>query len=604
MKLLSRALLVAAWLVAASPCSALVNYDVGQRLIRGVQLLQDYADPKAYYYVPQYPRLATKSDGSLELLCLKYVDAAGGNSGGLFHALVEFSLPPELVAELEIELKKQVAGARIVGPVPLTQALTEGEDGMGSFQVISAILRDGEEGGFTRQLITSGKAPLTPGSRAVVAALLNPKGATLLWDSLTGPTSDVSVAIRATYEAAVVGYNARVSAEMSTLYTHFSRISNYQKEYTKRQLRKVVDELQRNGSLKVEVLDRTQSLGLKAGEMEGILQVVTDKLTELMFDHTNGWAADPERETAVEANQIQGRQDRGWFARTFLGADDTKYYTDDQYVLKSRKDLRQNTFSLILSKSSTIKVPVDTAGNLGGLYQALKNDPRYFRVVNLDDPAFEFRTVHFQVDGGYLDSFEDTINFVAVNVRKSYGDRPPFTRSIQFTSADVKAGKTLLDIAFPRLGETAKTWTEYEYQVRWSIRDRKTLAVPPQEDKWIKTSDAAISLVPPFERRVVEIDADRALFAERGMSSAVVEFATMLAGKPRLGSKVVLRAGDTEAVSHVSVYGDRGEPMALRVSWHAPDRQLPGTLEPLQSDYLFLTPPAPKGPPATDGDGP
>jgi hypothetical protein len=577
---------------AAGPASALVNYDVGQRSIRGVQLLQDYNDPKAYYYLPQYPRLATRADGSLELLCLKYVDGAGGTGGGLLHALVEFSLPADVLADLEAELKKQVGGARIVGPVPLMQAVQDGEDGMGSFEVISAILSSREEGGFTRQLITSGKAPLTPGSRAVVAALLNQKGATLLWDSLTGPTSDVSVAIHAYYEAAVQGYSAKVSADMSVAYKHFSAIRNVQQEYTKRQIRKIVDDLQRNGSLKVEVLDRTQSLGIKASEMEGILQVVTDKLTELMFDHTSGWAADPEREVAIEANQIQGRQDRGWFARTFLGADDTKYYTDDQYVLKDRKDIRQNTFSLVLSKSSTIKVPVDTAGNLGGLYQALKTDPRYFRVVNLDDPAFEFRTVHFQVDGGYLDSFSDTINFVAVNVRKSYGDRPAFTRSIQFTSADIKAGKVLQDVAFPRLGDVGKTWTEYEYQVRWSLRDRPTLAVPPQEDKWIRSSDAAISLVPPFLRRVVEIDADRSLFAERGFSTALVEFATVLAGKPRLAGKAVLRAADTEPVTRVSIYTDRGEPVGTRVTWNSPDRKVHGSLEPLTSDYLFLAPPA------------
>lgn len=580
----------------AAPASALVNYDVGQRSIRGVQLLQDYNDPKAYYYVPQYPRLATRADGSLELLCLKYVDGAGGTGGGLLHAMVEFSLPPDVLADLEAELKKQVGGARIVGPVPLMQAVQDGEDGMGSFEVVSAILSNREEGGFTRQLITSGKAPLTPGSRAVVAALLNQKGATLLWDSLTGPTSDVSVAIHAYYEAAVQGYSARVSADMSVVYKHLSAIRNVQQEYTKRQIRKIVDDLQRDGSLKIEVLDRTQSLGIKASEMEGILQVVTDKLTELMFDHTNGWAADPEREVAIEANQIQGRQDRGWFARTFLGADDTKYYTDDQYVLKDRQDVRQNTFSLVLSKSSTIKVPVDTAGNLGGLYKALKEDPRYFRIVNLDDPAFEFRTVHFQVDGGYLDSFSDTINFVAVNVRKTYGDRPAFTRSLQFTSADIKAGKTIQDVAFPRLGDATKTWTEYEYQVRWSLRDRPTLAVPPQEDKWTRSSDAAISLAPPFLRRVVEIDADRSLFAARGFQTALIEFATVLAGKPRLAGKAVLRAADTEPVMRVSIYTDRNEPVGTRVTWNSPDRKVQGSLEPLTSDYLFLAPPASSAP--------
>jgi hypothetical protein len=576
----------------AAPLSALVNYDQGQRSIRGVQLLQDYNDPKAFYYVPQYPRLATKSDGSLEILCLKYVDAEGSTNGGIFHALVEFSLPPELVASLEAELKKAVEGARIVGPVPLMQAVQDGENGMGSFEVISAILSNKEEGGFTRQLITSGKAPLTPGSKAVVAALLNQKGATLLWDSLTGATSDVSVAIHATYEAAVQGYNAQVSAEMSTVYKHFSNVRNVQQGYSKRQVRNIVDDLRRDGTLKVTVLDRTSSLGVKAGEMEGILQVVTDKLTELMFDHKSGWAADPERETAVEANQIQGRQDRGWFSRTFLGADDTKYFTDDQYVLKNREDIRHNTFSLILSKSSTIKVPVDTAGNLGGLYQALKEDPRYFRVVNLADPAFEFRTVHFQVDGGYLDSFSDTINFVAVNVRKTYGDeRPAFTRSLQFTSADIKAGKTILDIAFPRLGDASKTWTGYEYQVRWSMRDRPTLSVPADEDKWIDSNDPAIALVPPFLRRVVEIDADRTLFGARGFATALVEFATVLGGKPRLVSKAVLRAADTEGVRLVSIYTDRNEPVGTRVTWNSPGRKVQGKLELLESDYLFVVPP-------------
>ena len=86
-----------------------------------------------------------------------------------------------------------------------------------------------------------------PGSKAVVAALLTQQGATLLWDSMSGPTSDVSVAIHAYYEAAVKAYNAKVTAKMETVYTHFSRISNQQQDYTRRQLRNVVDDLQRTG---------------------------------------------------------------------------------------------------------------------------------------------------------------------------------------------------------------------------------------------------------------------------------------------------------------------------------------------------------------------
>ncbi len=54
--------------------------------------------------------------------------------------------------------------------------------------------------------------------------------------------------------------------------------------------------------------------------MDGILQIVTDKLIELMFDSKTGWAADPEREAVVERDQIQRRQERGFLTRLFKGS--------------------------------------------------------------------------------------------------------------------------------------------------------------------------------------------------------------------------------------------------------------------------------------------
>jgi hypothetical protein len=577
--------------VSTARSEALVNYDTGQRIIDGIQLLQDASDPSAYYYIPQFPRLSTRADGAFEFVCLKYVGGSAATNGGLFHALVEFTLPPDVIEALEKKLKQQVPNGRIVGPVPLMQALDNGEEGVGSFQVVSAILADKDKGGFTRSLVTSGKAPLMPGSKAVVAALLNEQGATLLWDSLNGSTSDVSVAIHAYYEAAVKAYNAKITAQVDTIYNHFSRISNQQQDYTRRQLRNIVDDLQRNGDLKIEVLDRSAGLGIKTDDMAGILQVVTDKLIELMFDYKSGWSADPPRETAVEANQILGRQERGWFSSVFGGAQDTKYFTDDQYVLKRRSDIRRNAFTLTLGKSTTIKVPVDTAGNLGGIYAALKNDPRYFRIVDMNDPAFEFRPVHFQVDGDYVDSFQDSLNFVSVNFRKAYQDRPAFTKALTFTHADITKGSTVQDVAFPRLGAQNADWIDYEYQVRWSVRDGATLSVPPAADKWLKARDAAIALTPPFEKRVVEIDVDRASFATNGVVTAVVEFGTTLAGKPRLQRKALLRATDAAPTTKVSVYRDRGSDMIVRVTWHGKSGKTEGKTEVLESDYLYLTPP-------------
>ena len=264
------ALLVStALLLAAAPALALVNYDQGARVVLGVQLLEDATDPTTYYYVPQYPRLATREDGSYELLCLKYVDSQGGTSGGLLHALVEFTLPQEQLDKVQAELRKSVGNAKIAGPVQLMQSTKDGEEGTGSFEVVSAVLSNKGDGGFTRSLVASGRAPLTPGSRAVVAAILSPQGATLLWNSLSGPTSDVSVSVHGYYEAMVQGYNARVTANVSTVYEHFSQIANAQQGYTRRQIRDIIDQLHRDGTLKIEVVDRSAGLGIKSDDMAG-----------------------------------------------------------------------------------------------------------------------------------------------------------------------------------------------------------------------------------------------------------------------------------------------------------------------------------------------
>ena len=61
-------------LALAAPASALVRLDEGRRQIMGIQLLQDASDPKSYFYVPSYPRLATNADGFG-----MYLDATAGD---------------------------------------------------------------------------------------------------------------------------------------------------------------------------------------------------------------------------------------------------------------------------------------------------------------------------------------------------------------------------------------------------------------------------------------------------------------------------------------------------------------------------------------------
>lgn len=584
------ALVIGSLMATASP--ALVRYDEGRREIGGVLLLQDAQDPSVYYYLPPAPRLAQKRDGSFELLCLKYVDPSGKASGGLFHALVELTLPAEEVATLEARLQKEVAGARIAGAVPLIASSNEdsGDDeGGGSFRLVSAVLADRAEGGLTRSVVTSQRAPVTPGSRAVVAAVLDQHGATLLWDSLTSATSDVSVEIDAAYEALVSSYHARVSAEVETVYRHLSEVSNRQEEYTKRQIRNAVDQLVQDGGIQVEVTDRSNGAG--GSDLEGLLDVVTQKLTETFFDHQTGWSSEPQREAIVEPDQLPGRQKRGFFSRVFRGAKDTPYFTDDQWVLKDRKEIRRHRFTLDLSHRSTLRVPVVTAGNLGGLYAALGDDPRYFRVVSFDDPDFELRPIQLQVDSAYVEAFGDTLSLVTVDLRKQLANGSFWSRTLTFAADQLAEGATVRQVELPRLGAKGADWVRYQMRVRWALRGGAVLTDPPAGDDFRQASSAVLALAPPLERRELEVDLDRSALERAGFASATVELATFLDGKPDFRRRLVLRPDDIETTATTTLFGDRGRPFAYRVSWHGAGGTVRGELQELDSGYLYLVPP-------------
>ncbi|XLS29593.1 hypothetical protein ACJD0Z_01950 [Flavobacteriaceae bacterium M23B6Z8] len=577
--------------------NAQVNYDEGRLTIQGVQLLQDSNKPNEYSYIPQFPSLATKEDGDFELMCMKYIGQGGNASGGLFHALIQFDLPEDLLKEVEKELKELKGDAVITGPVPMKQAMEDGEDGIASFKIVSSILNnvDGENA-FTQNVITSGHAPLYRNSRAAIAAKLSQEGATLLWESLQGKTSDVSVVVNGFYEAKVRGYNAVVSAEMSTIYEHYSKVYSNQKGYTKRQLRKITDEMVQDQKLNIDVFDRSSGLGIKTDDMSSILSLVTDKLIELMFDAEMGWAKQPEKETAVEQGQLLGRRKRGFFSKLFGGAQDEKYVTDNQFVIKKREDIKVNKFYLNLSKSTTIKVPVYASGNISGLYDVFQEDPtskeKYFRVVDLEDIDFLKREIIFQLDGTYADSFSEILNSVSVSFRKGYGeDQNDVTRDVVIKRGDLEKGVDYRTVYYPRLGIEGSDWLDYEYKLSWNLKgDPKTIEIP-RGSGWIKTNDAAIALTPPFTKKTIQIDADRSLFEDEGIHACSVSFYAIINGKPKPQKTVILRKTDAENTTTLNIYHDIDEPVAYQLSWHGTNGTNTIPVAELTSDYLFLMPP-------------
>jgi hypothetical protein len=578
----------------------IVKYDEGRLMINGVQLLQDLKDPTAYYYLPQFPRIARKDDNSFEFLCIKYVSKASNeNNGGIFHALIEFSLTDEMIQSIETELKKKVPGAKIAGPVPMQQAMVDGEDGMANIKVVSAIMNEGENNKFLKgKVLTSTFAPFLPKSRAAIAVNLNQEGATLLWESFKGNTSDVSVSLQGYYEAYVQGYNASVSVEVSTLYAHFSKIMSNQEGFDKSQIRKVVDDLQQSQVMKVEVFDRSEGLGIKADNMQKILDLVTEKLTTLLFDSQNGWAVLPEKEKAVEKGQLAGRQQAGWLNRLFRGVENNAYYTDHQFVLKDIKDIRTRQFYLNLSKATSIKVPVFASGNLSGLYNELttQSPDKYFRTVFLDDPDFQKREVTFQLDGSFAETFSDLLNFVSVTFRKEYPTgESDVSEDIVIRKTDVEKGSDLKIVKYPRLGLKGENWLDYQYKIDWSLKGNNiSIREPADSNGWIKANGSSVILVPPFKKRVVELEFDKNTMKDRGYISANIRFFVVLNKQPQTQKSFSLKQSDASASLKFSLFHDNNETVAYQITWYGNAGKVEEDLKELArgENYLYLQTPA------------
>jgi len=521
-------------------CHGQVKYSGLNYTVNGVQLLQDANNLKNYYYLPNTPKIATNSNGNFEFLFIKYEGNESDDDGGLFHALFEFSLEEDQIKDLTKFLKSKNPDATLVGQVPLLHYKSESKPEDGSFTIVSSILnsQDGENA-LTENVVTSGYAPFMPGSKAAIAANLSPSGATLLWESLKGETSDVSVSVKGFYEAQVESYNAIVKAEMETVYKHFSQFDNKQSGFAKEEVRKIIDSLMQNQVFDIQIIDKSSALDIDNSKMQGILDIIVGKLTTVMFDAKAGWAQTPEKELAVQKSQAPKRRKRSWLSKTFGKTRNIKYTSDNQFVLKNREDIRQNKFYLNLSKSSVIKVPFFASGNIGGEFYESLVDDNYFRIVNLDDPDFSNKEVIFQLDKEIVQSYEDLVNFSSLKLRKKYQNHHSVNKELVFTADDVNQGIIQKSLSFPQLGYDGKDIHDYEYKVSWSFIGQSDMLQMQEDTVWLKSNAASITLRPPFKTFDYYVFVDKELIDENKIKSISLKFSYMQNNVSKYKTKVI-----------------------------------------------------------------
>ncbi len=231
---------------------------------------RDHADPHKYYYVPDQPRLATRSDGTPEFTFIKYTKTDSTTRGGVIHFLVTWGFTDNELRSAESALKSVDTEAKLAGPVPFKE---------GTFQIISATA--GKDGIFNRRIVGEGKAPLLPGQKAAVSIALTEEGASLLWESFQNPTSDVSVQYVLKFSGITPAFQAKLKVDWDKVYSqHDIKLGaegTIKMVKLKADVGAMLEELRQKGAIQLDILGENEN-------MEKLLETAYNHILQLMCD--------------------------------------------------------------------------------------------------------------------------------------------------------------------------------------------------------------------------------------------------------------------------------------------------------------------------------
>ncbi len=491
-----------------------------------------------YYYLPVNLRLARRPDNVPEFLFLKFTTEAradaGGVNGGLMHFLMEWGLTADQEAEVRDRLKKLDPNGELLGAVPME---ADGEGG--TFQVISGTLNDSK---MSSALVTSGRAPLVPGGRAAAAARLTAEGAQLLAASFEKQRSiaDVSIGLNFGYTVLAPAVRAsmtvdwsRIAKEGTTLNADYTRTRTGTTcgfwsckgvyAYTYQEVKNQFDFLVEKKAITLQ-FDELVSDERVAKVREAFLQMFLASVAE-----ASPASAPP---PAAAAGEDKGPDVRHGSSYTFK-----------QSALKTSEQSGSRTIRL--NSRIALKKPYTLVGNLGRWYDGVRDNPNCVAAVNLNDPFFQHRDIHFILDLDAKDLFEQQANYVTVNVRKKRASGNPFEDRVTIDEKFLKEKGINATVTYARGEDTNPD--AYEYQAQWSFRGGQ---IWPATPTWQKGSWEGVTLAAPLAPRTIEVEADLEAMKASGVTRITVQI-----HYPRLG---------TEVEENISLSVVKGEPTASR----------------------------------------
>ncbi len=468
----------------------------------GVTLFRSRTDAHAWYYLPDEPRIAEKENGEPEFSLVKYTSPAeavgegtdgitAARGGGVLHLLARYGVTKDrLAAALEVLREDdEREDDRIVGPIQYRS---------GTFALVSSVADPA--GGMARRVSGTGKAPLLEGGKAAVSVALTPQGSSFLWKSFDMATPDVSLAFSLEMEGYRIPYEADLVVDWDRIFSHEALDVQAKIYIVGAEVEMVVDDLFTSGAVKIDVKGESANL-------DSILESAHAKITDLLFDPSPPPEAGAEHRDGGDlgnvVDRILGRSGRSSRINLFAGYEMTRKRRSGTGRISMRQQKAERLFILL-------------TGNIGPVATKWGGNPRFFKAVNLEDPAFRQREVVFSFDGDAGD-FSQVVNHLVVQVKKAHGDGTVTMREAALDPARLQRDGNNVVFAYPNAGDAdLETWLDFEWRAVWSFRGARS-----HDTGWQDTDAFAIALRPPYQVHTVLFDGEPDLLQRAGVRSVL-----------------------------------------------------------------------------------
>ncbi|HLQ66535.1 MAG TPA: hypothetical protein VK123_04790 [Candidatus Limnocylindrales bacterium] len=314
----------------------------------------DLNDPLAYYYVNDKPHLSMDANGKPQFSFLRYVEnvrsgaaeaeAREGEGGGIVHAVVALSVPPEMVTSAQRELQRLKPGAKLMGPVVYKS---------GKFGLVSSF-KD-TNGNLTKQVVGLGNAPLLDGEKAAVSMQLTKLGAKILWESFQTPTPDISF----TFEMDMSGYRsphrAVIEANFDQIYEHKAFAVGVATQFLAAEVKGAFDDLKREGAIKLTQVGEDEKL-------DALITTAYNKISDMMFSPLGGTGT-PDLSSLAGTGGQPSMLDR---ATTMLAANRAATNAENEKIRADNKAIRAEnraTDDRVRARDTSAAAPADANAN-------------------------------------------------------------------------------------------------------------------------------------------------------------------------------------------------------------------------------------------------